>query len=137
LSYYQGKETLHNICKKHDTSCDSVKILEYIPDSELASLISKSRASIFPPYLEGLGLPILESYAAGTPCFTANTSSTKEFADKESLFNPFDINDIADAFAKIYTDDALCKRNLEYGKKILKGLSAENIIRKILNKLHE
>jgi alpha-1,3-rhamnosyl/mannosyltransferase len=137
LSCFHGKEILHNICRENQVPISSVEVLDYIPDDELISLISKSRASIFPPYLEGLGLPILESYAAGTPCFASNTSSTKELVSAESAFNPFDENAIADTFKKIYADESLCKRNLEHGRTLLKTINGENVARRVLEKLHD
>jgi len=136
MSYYNSRERLYKICREEGISLKYIKVFDFIPDNKLVSLLAKSRAAIFPPYLEGLGLPILESYAAGTPCFTANTSSTKELVNAEASFNPFDEHDIADAIFKIYNDEVLCKANLKFGRDLLKEINGEKIARKILEKIH-
>lgn len=100
-----------------------VSILEYIPDAEMVKLLSLSRASIFPPVYEGLGLPILESYTAGTPCFAANTSATKEFVPADSAFDPFDVDDMRDMICRIYMDDDLCRRNLAFGRRLIQNVN--------------
>jgi glycosyltransferase involved in cell wall biosynthesis len=137
VSYFEGREELHNICKARDVPIKSVKIPDYLPIEDLIVLLSKSRGSIFPSYLEGLGLPILESYAVGTPCFAANTSSTKELVNSESTFDPFDLDSMTSAIDSIFNNEMLCRRNLEFGRELLKTIDNKKIAKKILEKLHE
>ncbi len=124
LSCQRFREELNDITLSYNLQPGrQVSVLEYIPDAEMVRLLSLSRASIFPPVYEGLGLPILESYTAGTPCFAANTSSTKEFVPSDSAFNPFDVNEIRDMICRIYKDDDLCCRNLAFGRRLIQNLN--------------
>jgi glycosyltransferase involved in cell wall biosynthesis len=67
----------------------SLKITGYVPDDELRALYQLCRLLLFPSYYEGLGLPVLEALACGTPVVTSNTSSLPEYAgDVCRLANP-------------------------------------------------
>ena len=109
----------------------------FISDSEMVNLLSTSRASIYPSLYEGLGLPILESYTAGTPCIASNVSSMKELVYPEASFNPFDTGEIADKIIEIYNNDQLCKESLEYGRKLIKEINWENSARVMMKKLED
>jgi glycosyltransferase involved in cell wall biosynthesis len=93
----------------------------YIPDSDMAALVRKAKASVFPSFYEGFGLPIIESYALGTPCFAADASSMKELALPECLFDPYSRESIASSVASALTDAKLCKRSLDFGTRLLAG----------------
>ncbi len=105
---------------------EQVVISDFIPDKEMVGIISSATCSIFPSLYEGLGLPILESYSVGTPCITANTTSMKELAPREALFDPFDIDDIKNSIVHAYKDDALMEKSLEFGQQLLKKINWDN-----------
>ncbi len=59
---------------------------------------------------EGFGLPVLEAMSAGAPVITSNTSSLPEVAgDAALLVDPEDVEEIADAVARVLTDPALAE----------------------------
>ena len=107
----------------------------YISDTQMADIISHATCSIFPSLYEGLGLPILESYAAGTPCITANSSSTKELAIDEALFNPNGIEEIQKKIVQVYTDEDMLKKNLEFGQQLICEFNWDNSAGKLFDKL--
>ena len=109
----------------------------FISDRELVNKISMARCSIYPSFYEGLGLPILESYTAGTPCIASNVSSTKELVLESASFNPFDIDDIAEKIIQIYNNDQLCCDSLEFGKKLIKQINWEYSAELFIQKLEE
>lgn len=109
----------------------------FLPDSEMVKIVSNARCSIYPSYYEGLGLPILESYTAGTPCIASNVSSTKEFVLKEMAFNPFDTDDISNKIIQIYKDEQLCRKSLEFGRTLIKKINWEMSANTLINKLKE
>lgn len=109
----------------------------FIPDSEMVRLIASARCSIYPSYYEGLGLPILESYTAGTPCIASNVSSTKELVLEKASFDPFDTDDMAKKIIEIYNDETLCQDSLEFGRKLIQQINWEFSAKTMLNKLKE
>ena len=44
-----------------------VKLTGYVPEADLAPLLSGALAFVYPSLYEGFGLPVLESMACGTP----------------------------------------------------------------------
>ena len=114
-----------------------VFVTNYIPDDEMVHLLSTARSSIFASFCEGLGLPILESYTAGTPCWASACSATREFVLQECSFDPFDEASMADAIARIYADPALCKRSLDFGRGLIQTVNWDTAAEKMMTKLAE
>lgn len=109
----------------------------YISDAELGDLLTTATASIFPSFYEGLGLPILESYIAGTPCFASNLSSTKELVMKEASFDPYNQEEMSNLIIRIFNDEELCQKSLAWGRKLLKKINWHNSAKIMANKLKE
>ncbi|MDG6894869.1 glycosyltransferase family 4 protein [Volucribacter amazonae] len=69
-----------------------------ITDAEMASFYRGAIFSIFPSYYEGFGLPIVESFACGTPVITSNVTSMPEIAGQAALLvNPDSQQEISNA----------------------------------------
>jgi glycosyltransferase involved in cell wall biosynthesis len=117
---------------KENNLIDCVVFPGFISDNEMLNLVATARSSFFPSYYEGLGLPILESYAAGTPCFVANTTSTQEFARIQDSFNPENPNEISDFIINVFNNEEMCRDNLEFGRQILKKLTWDKIAEQII-----
>ncbi|HOX41910.1 MAG TPA: glycosyltransferase, partial [bacterium] len=87
---------------------------------------------------EGFGLPILESFSAGTPVVAANSSSLPEVAgDAAILVNPEETDEIVEAFQKIVDNPKMAKDLIEKGRERIKIFSWDNTARKILKCLEE
>jgi len=114
-----------------------VFVTNYIPDEEMVRLLSTARASIFPSLFEGLGLPILESYTAGTPCFASCYTATREFVLAECSFDPFDMEDMVRTITRIYADPALCCESLVYGRRLIQSVNWDTAADKMMQKLSE
>ena len=124
--------------KKLNMPENRIIITGFISDEEMIKLISTSKVSFFPSFYEGLGLPILESYALLTPSFASNVSSTKELVLEECSFDPYDENDIANSIVKAFNDEELCKKSVEFGKKLLEEKCNWDIAsKKVVEKLKE
>lgn len=96
---------------------DEVKMLGYLPDDELASVVAAAYALVFPSYFEGFGVPILEAFQSGVPVITSNTSSMLEVSGEAALFaDPNDPNEIADQLKRIFKDEPLRNQLIEQGK---------------------
>ncbi|WP_300365134.1 glycosyltransferase family 1 protein [Brachyspira sp.] len=141
LCYKLNKESRQELLdemEKVNISEKQIIITGFISDEKLIEIISKAKASFMTSFYEGLGMPILESYACNTPSFASNVSSTKEIVLEECSFNPYDDNDIANSIVKAFNDEELCKKSLEFGKKLLKTQCNWDIIsEKVVNKLYK
>ena len=142
--YLCGKcyeETLKDIeieIKNSNLTNKQIILTGYISDEELIKLIYSSKANFLPSFYEGLGLPILESYALSTPSFASNVSSTKELVLEECSFDPYDENDIANSIVKAFNDEEFCKKSVEFGKKLLEEKCNWDIAsKKVVEKLKE
>ena len=98
--------------------CSRVLYLNYVTNEALSALMRHARALIFPSLYEGFGLPVIEAMAMGLPVITSNQSSLPEIAsDAAYLVNPYEVREIAKAIHQLATDDALCAKLSEKGKK--------------------
>jgi len=81
-------------------------VIGHVADRELVALYKHADLAIQPSLLEGFGLTALEAMMCGTPVIASNTGALPEvIGDKEFLFDPSDVADIARVM-----QDALCNR---------------------------
>ena len=74
---------------------ENVILTNYVSDEELLILYNKATLMAFPSAYEGFGLPIVESWACGTPVLTSNNSSLVQIAgDAAVIVNPKYTHDI-------------------------------------------
>jgi len=79
-----------------------IKLLGYVPDSELGSLIHESKAFLYPSLAEGFGLPGLEALAVGTPLLASDIPVFKEiYQDSALYFDPKNIKSISDTLISV------------------------------------
>jgi glycosyltransferase involved in cell wall biosynthesis len=77
---------------------ESVKLLGFVPDEDLAALYRQAHATLFVSRAEGFGYPVLEAMACGSPVITSNVSSLIEVAGDVALtVDPEDPERIAQA----------------------------------------
>jgi glycosyltransferase involved in cell wall biosynthesis len=80
----------------------------YVPDADLAALLSGALAFVLPSWYEGFGLLVLEAMACGTPVICSNASSLPEVAgDAALLFDPYDMGALERAMQRVYQDSDL------------------------------
>lgn len=103
----------------HDMNLnDRIVFPGYLPNPELAALISHCRGVVFPSLYEGFGLPVIEAMTAGVPVACSNTTSLPEVAAEAAiLFDPRVPDQIADAMIALVNDEALRTRLAEAGQK--------------------
>jgi glycosyltransferase involved in cell wall biosynthesis len=75
--------------------CDAIKglVTEFgsLSDTEVQLLMKGSRALLFPSFVEGLGIPILEAAALDLPCIVSDIPVFREVAPAETVFlDPLD-----------------------------------------------
>ncbi len=89
----------------------TVRILGYVPQSDLPALYALARVVAFPSLYEGFGFPIVEAMACGTPVLTSNRSAMAEVGhDAALLIDPTAVGSIADGLAALLDDEPLRER---------------------------
>jgi len=95
---------------------DLVEFPGHVTDAELAGLYAGARCLVFPSLFEGFGFPVLEAFVAGAPVACASTTSLPELAgDAAVLFDPIDVESMADAITRVWEDDGLRAALIERG----------------------
>jgi glycosyltransferase involved in cell wall biosynthesis len=84
---------------------DRIVHLDYIERDRLPVLYREARALLFPSWLEGFGLPILEAMASGTPVVTSGRSAMPEVAGPAGVYvDPESAHGIATGVASLLED---------------------------------
>lgn len=82
-----------------------VHIVPQIAAEDMATLYTTADLLLFPSLYEGFGYPVLEAQMCGTPVIGSNAGSLPEVAgDAARLFDPDDVNGMADAAVSLLED---------------------------------
>ena len=88
----------------------------FVDDEDLSTLYSAAKILAYPSLYEGLGLPVLEAMACGTPVVTSNVSSLPEVGGQAALLvNPMDVDAISDALGRLLQDAELRQQLIARG----------------------
>ncbi len=106
-----------------------VKILDFVPDEVLASLMKGSLAYLFPSLSEGFGLPGLEALSVGTILLASDISVFREiYKDVPLYFNPKDADNFKKALEEVLSMDKPKRlKLLRRGKEIASSYSWEKM----------
>ncbi len=89
----------------------------WLPQNELAQVLSSAGALVFIPWFEGFGIPMVEAFAAGTPVIHGNRTSLPEVANGAGIeVDPGDAKQVARAMRQIEDGPALRADLIEKGK---------------------
>jgi glycosyltransferase involved in cell wall biosynthesis len=87
---------------------DYVQMLGFVAEADLPALYRQAQALAYPSLYEGFGLPPLEAMACGTPVIASRASSLPEaVGDAGLLIGPTDVDDMAQALARVLSDEDL------------------------------
>lgn len=82
-----------------------IEHLDYVERETLPTLYRRADALLFPSWLEGFGLPILEAMACGTPVVTSGRSAMPEVAGPAAVYvDPESAHGIASAVSSLLED---------------------------------
>jgi glycosyltransferase involved in cell wall biosynthesis len=96
----------------------------FVTDEELEALMRMTHFMIYPSLYEGFGMPLLEAMQVGTPVITSNLTAMPEVAGGAALLvDPFDVEDITNAMAKLLGDGALREELIRKGKDVANAYS--------------
>lgn len=68
----------------------NVQHVGYVSDDDLADLYSTAKCLLFPSFVEGFGLPLVEAMAMGCPIVSSNTSCMPEICGPHAVLVPPD-----------------------------------------------
>ncbi len=95
---------------------EAVLLPGYVPDEDLPAVYGAAELTIVASVYEGFGLPILESMACGTLVVSSNRSSLPELGGDAALyFDPYSVEEMAEAIGKILGDQELAQAMRERG----------------------
>lgn len=81
---------------------DQVHFLGYVDDRDVRALYRLAEFCVMPSLFEGAGMVVLEALAEGCPLAASDVTCIKEYAgDAAVLFNPFEIDSMAEGIAKL------------------------------------
>lgn len=105
----------------------------HIPDDDLVDLYNLCALFVFPSLSEGFGLPALEAMSCGIPTIGSNTTSIPEVIGlPEAMFDPEDVQSMADKIEKALTDEDFRSRLLENAHEQSKRFSWKATARRAL-----
>jgi len=90
-------------------------------------LYKLSTALVMPTLFESVSLPIWEAFYLGALVVSSNVCAlTEQVRDAGLLFEPHNIEDMAEKIYKIWIDDEIRKSLIEKGFKRIKNMTLEN-----------
>lgn len=112
------KVKLQNIVEELNLE-GSVVFTGYVSDNILHSLIKNASCICYLSFMEGFGMPVLESFVAGVPVVCSNRTALPEIGDNAALLvNPNDCKQIALAVISVLKDERKSLKMIKAGKKI-------------------
>lgn len=112
---------------------NDVHFIGYTVGPLLYAYYVNAHAFLFPSLNEGFGMPILEAMHLGVPVITSSISSMGEVAgDAGLLVDPYSIEDMAEKFERIVTDEELRSTLIARGKVRAAGFSWSMSTEKLL-----
>jgi len=88
-----------------------------VPESELPALYTGAATHLYPSWIEGFGLPVLETFACGTPVIVGDCPALREVAGDAALsFDPANVDALARALRRILMEPSLAHDLAERGR---------------------
>ena len=108
----------------------------YVDDDDMPALYNMAVLSVFPSLSEGLGLPVLESMACGTPVIASDIPSiTKIMGYPEAQFDPRSTESIRECLDRHLQNESLRSSLRDHGLKQVADNSWGKCAREIIDSL--
>ena len=136
----EKKGTYNKLLIKAGKNCliDDIVFTGFIPEEEMPMMISAASLFVFPSLYEGFGIPLLEAMACGTPLLVSNVSSIPEVVESAALlFDPYDINEMANAINRGIIDENLRQKLIQKGFERVKKYSWKYSAKELLSAFEE
>lgn len=110
-----GADALEGEIQKSEAT--GFHLVGFVQEADLAALYSLADLFVYPSLYEGFGMPPLEAMACGTPVIVSNVSALPEVLGEAwtgkvagLMVSPDDVDGLANAMARVLTDDGLRER---------------------------
>ncbi len=102
-------------------------LCKFIPENDMNALYANAECFVFPSKMEGFGMPVLESFAAGCPAILSDSSCFPEIAGNAGIyFNPENTEELAEMIQLTIGDLTFRNGKIKAGKERLKLFSWKN-----------
>ncbi len=102
---------------EHSSAKEAIRSLGYVPDDQVAHLMTAATAYVFPSWYEGFGIPNLEAMSAGTALISSDIPAHREVVgDAGILVPPNEAEGWAQAMEKIVRDPTIRQGLVDKGK---------------------
>lgn len=102
-------EEIEQIIREHGLE-KQVQILGYVSNQEMVGLYQYARALVMPTYAGPTNIPQLEAFLLGCPVATSRIFGIpQQVGEAALLFDPDDVNEIAECVEKLWVDDSICE----------------------------
>jgi len=110
-----------------------VNLAGFVPDEDLAVLYRQAEAFVFPPLLEGFGLPGLEAMSVGCPVLCSNIPVLREVYGEAALyFDPLNPEEMAKKMVEVIDQKGKRDKMAEKGKRQAEKYSWSKMAKEIL-----
>ena len=111
----------------------NTKQLGFVPRGDVAALLGACEVFCFPSLCEGFGLPVLEALACGAPVVASNQVPLPNLERVALCPPPHQPRAIADAIARLLSDDNLCAQMSQSGREYAREFTWERAARSTLD----
>jgi glycosyltransferase involved in cell wall biosynthesis len=112
---FNERDSVSKSLKEADIE-EHVVIAGRVPDEDLVDLLNIASFFVYPSLYEGFGLPVLEAMACGTAVIGSATPSVAEVINYAgALFDPLDVNEIAEKLYEVIADENFKLRLKDHG----------------------
>lgn len=115
-----------------------VQFAGYVPDKDLVHLYAAAQAFVFPSYLEGFGLPVVEAMSCGAVVLASDRGSLPEVLNGAGhLFDPHDTSSLAIGLRRVLSDEGYRRDLAGRGAARARDFSWELSARRAVEIFHE
>ncbi|ABS26016.1 glycosyl transferase group 1 [Anaeromyxobacter sp. Fw109-5] len=107
-----------------------LRFVGFVTPAELRSLYALARLLVFPSEFEGFGMPVQEAFRAHLAVACSNAAALSDIAGDAALqFEPHDVDAMANAIRRLWTDSRLREELVERGAQRVEHVSWHHVAR--------